>query len=196
VGNSRPTVLIDACSLAGALRRNLLLTLAEAGLFRVRWSQPILGETERAVAAMLRSRGDPDCSGRAAVAVASMIDAFPEAMVSDFDRQMRRCGELPDPADAHVLAAASKARATIIVTENTRHFPVRLVSRFGIETRTTDTFIAETVTLDVDQSVAALKSMRLRFRRPELSPDLLLSRLADAGMVRTGLLLQSCRDLL
>lgn len=35
---NRFTALIDACALAGALKRNLLLTLAEAEFFRLRWS--------------------------------------------------------------------------------------------------------------------------------------------------------------
>lgn len=35
----RFTVLIDACCLAGALRRNMLLSLAEAGFYRARWSE-------------------------------------------------------------------------------------------------------------------------------------------------------------
>jgi hypothetical protein len=50
---NRFTALIDACSLAGALNRDLLLTLAEASFFRLRWSGPILDETERAVARIL-----------------------------------------------------------------------------------------------------------------------------------------------
>jgi hypothetical protein len=32
------------------LKRNLLLTLAEADFFRLRWSEEILDETERAIA--------------------------------------------------------------------------------------------------------------------------------------------------
>lgn len=35
---NRYTALIDACTLADVFRRNLLLTLAEAEFFRVRWS--------------------------------------------------------------------------------------------------------------------------------------------------------------
>ncbi len=41
----RFTALIDACVLGGALRRNMLLSLADVGLFRPRWSSHILDET-------------------------------------------------------------------------------------------------------------------------------------------------------
>lgn len=54
---NRYTVFIDACTLASALRRNLLLTLAEAEFFRVRWSVPVLDETERAVEGILSDKG-------------------------------------------------------------------------------------------------------------------------------------------
>lgn len=45
----RFTALIDACVLGGALRCNLLLSLADAGLFRPRWSVRILDETQKAI---------------------------------------------------------------------------------------------------------------------------------------------------
>ena len=51
---NRYTAVVDACSLVGTLRRNLLLTLAEAEFFRIRWSEVILDETETAIAAILR----------------------------------------------------------------------------------------------------------------------------------------------
>ncbi len=53
----RFTALIDACALAGALKRNLLLTSAEAQFFRIRWSDKILDETEAAIEAILRAKG-------------------------------------------------------------------------------------------------------------------------------------------
>lgn len=52
----RFTVLVDACCLAGALRRNMLLSLAEAGFYRVRWSAMIMRETARAIEKLLKGR--------------------------------------------------------------------------------------------------------------------------------------------
>lgn len=53
---NRYTALIDACVLGRVLPRNLLLTLAEAGFFRVRWSGPVLDETRRTTAKLLRAQ--------------------------------------------------------------------------------------------------------------------------------------------
>jgi len=59
-------VLVDACSLAPALIRNLLLSIAEAEFFRVRWSVEILDETQAVIAKILGDRGFWDSAERAA----------------------------------------------------------------------------------------------------------------------------------
>ena len=54
----RFTALLDACVLGGALRRNMLLSLAEAGLFRPRWSSRILDETQKAITQITKGETD------------------------------------------------------------------------------------------------------------------------------------------
>lgn len=77
---NRYTAFVDACSLAGVLKRNLLLTLAEGEFYRLRWSVPVLDEVERAVAKMLADKGVHDANARAARARGSMEAAFEDAM--------------------------------------------------------------------------------------------------------------------
>lgn len=62
---NRYTALIDACVLARVLPRNLLLSLAEAGFFRVRWSGPVLDETGRAIAKLLRAQSSSEADAEA-----------------------------------------------------------------------------------------------------------------------------------
>jgi hypothetical protein len=57
---NRFTVLADACSLVPALNRNLLLSLAAAEFFRVRWSAAILDEAEAAIAKVIAAKGIAD----------------------------------------------------------------------------------------------------------------------------------------
>lgn len=45
----RFTALLDACVPGGALKRNLLRSPAEAGIFPPRWTVRILDETQRAI---------------------------------------------------------------------------------------------------------------------------------------------------
>ncbi|WP_210115162.1 hypothetical protein, partial [Escherichia coli] len=69
---NRFTAFVDACSLASALKRNLLLSLAEAEFFRLRWSSRVLDETEAAIEEILSGKGFADATARAERARASM----------------------------------------------------------------------------------------------------------------------------
>jgi predicted nucleic acid-binding protein len=182
---NRYTAFIDACSLAGALKRNLLLTLAEAGFYRVRWSEAVMGEAQRAIKDIMEKRHVADAEGRSAAAVAVMIEAFDDAMVTDFDDFLSVAQGLPDRDDAHVLAAALKTRAHVIVTDNMKDFPSSVLAPLNIEARTTDEFIANTITLDPGKAVGAFREMRRRLNRPQKSPADLFIDMEASGLVLT-----------
>ena len=50
--------------------------------------------------------------------------------------------ELPDPGDRHVLAAAIRCSAQVIVTENHKDFPPETLDVYGIETLSADDMLA------------------------------------------------------
>lgn len=183
---NRYTALIDACSLADTLRRNLLLTLAEAGFFRVRWSAPIMEETERAIAKIARRKGLQDAEVRAARARAHMERAFPEASVDDFALWLDAAALLPDAGDRHVVAAALKTQAQTIVTENLSDFPHEALDPLRIEARPADDFIADTIALDIGRAVPAIRAMRLRLQRPAIDSERLLLDLEARGLIATA----------
>lgn len=145
---NRYTALIDACTLVSVWRRNLLLTLAEAEFFRLRWSEKILSETEGAISHMLKERGLPDYAVRAKRSVDGMQAAFPEALVEDIALFEIASYGLPDKNDEHVLAAALKTQAQALVTENLADFPPSILSPLAIEARSADDFIADTISLE------------------------------------------------
>lgn len=182
---NRYTALVDACSLVSVLRRNLLLSLAEAEFFRLRWSQPILDETERALTNLHHQRGNADAAARARRAIAAMTTAFPEAMVDDFAQLLAKPIGLPDPNDEHVIAAAVKTQAHAIVTENIADFPVELLSKLNLETRTADEFIADTIALEEGLAIPAIRNMRLRLTRPEMDASDLLRSFEAHGLFET-----------
>lgn len=188
---NRYTALIDACSLVSVMRRNLLLSLAEAEFFRVRWSEPILVETERALHRLHADRGHADAEQRAKKAVEAMKAAFPEALVTGLDllESARYC--LPDADDEHVLAAAVKTQAQALVTENLSDFPESILSQLNIEARNADQFIADTIALDEGRAVAAIRRMRARLQRPEIGPEELLRLLEAHGLMETASVLSS-----
>ena len=167
---NRYTAFADACILASALKRNLLLTLAEAEFFRLRWSVTVLDETERAIEKILDGKNIIDAAERAKRARAAMVSAFEEACVADFDHLLPVCTKLPDPKDQHVLAAAIKTQAATIVTDNLKDFPEVVLSSLNIEARSADDFLADTIALDTGRAVAAIRRMRERLKRPEMFP--------------------------
>ena len=188
---NRFTVVADACVLAPPLVRNLLLSLAEAELYRVRWSRRLLDEFERAVVRdVLRYRHErpADTARRARSA---MERAFPEAMVEGHEHLEAAMADIPDPDDRHVVAAALHSGAAQIITNNLRDFPVEVMGRLQIDVRTADEFIADTLDLPMDCSaaVAAVHRFRLRLKRPELTQGELLTRMERNGLAQTAALL-------
>jgi predicted nucleic acid-binding protein len=179
------TALIDACVLAGALKRNLILSLAAEGFFRVRWSQRILDETEAAITKQLAQRGDLGAEGRARLAIDAICLAFGDGIVGDYEGLTPTGLNLPDANDRHVIDAAIKAGAHVIVTDNLRDFPPEALGALGLEVRSTDAFLADTIDLDAGRAVAALFAMRLRFNRPTLTADALLSKMEGQGLFQT-----------
>lgn len=182
---NRFTALIDACALAGALKRNLLLTLAEAEFFRLRWSDQILDETQAAIESILSGKGVEDAAARALRARTAMVTAFEEACVGDFSGMMGAVTGLPDENDRHVVAAALKTSAAIIVTDNLKDFPERVLTPLNLEARSADAFIADTIALDPGRAVAAIRRMRERLKRPEKTAEILLLDMEAAGLTET-----------
>jgi len=182
---NRYAAFIDACALAGALKRNLLLTLAEAEFFRIRWSTAVLDETQNAIEAILTEKCVEDARGAALRARNAMERAFEDALVTDFDALRRACEGLPDPNDIHVLAAALKTQAAVIVTDNLRDFPTEILAPMNIAAQSTDGFIAETIAPHKDRAVAAIRTMRERFQRPDMTAEQLLLKMEAVGLTRT-----------
>lgn len=178
--------MVDACALAGALQRNLLLSLAEAEFFRVRWSAQVLDEAERAIAKIMTAKGDPAPLARARKSRAAMELAFEDATVGDYETIQRTLSDLPDPNDAHVIAAAVKTKASIIVTENVKHFPEAVIAPLELEAKTVDEFVADTIDLYPGRAVAAIRTMRLRLKKPEKSAEALLLDMEAAGLLLTA----------
>ena len=191
---NRFPVLIDACVLVGAMKRNILLSFAAAGLFRVRWTKELLDEVEKAVREIMEANEDPLSLRKAQRCRAAMEKAFPEARVKNYNKFLSSVTDLPDPDDWHVLAAALKAQVVLIVTENISHFPAEVLDQFNIEAMTSDQFIASTIDLNPENAVAALRELRQRLRNPAFGQSGFLQRMRDIGLQETSTLLEPHKD--
>jgi predicted nucleic acid-binding protein len=183
---NRFTAVIDACVLCSPLKRNLILSLAEAELFRIRWSDEIMDEAEKAITIILSKKDYDDAAERAAQARNIMNPAFAEATVVDYERLGNGIGKLPDEGDRHVIAAAIKSKAEIIVTENLKDFPKKVLANYGIEAKSSDEFIADAINLSPALAMDAIKRMRLRLDRPEKTPEILLLDMEKTGLTQSA----------
>lgn len=175
----RFTAVIDACVLAGAFRRNLLLSLAEVGFYRPRWSKRILEETEAAILKITKGENDGSHPRR------QIEEAFPESLVTGWE-VFEKSLALPDPKDNHVLAAAIAASAAVIVTDNIADFPQPKLTPHKIKAISADEFIADIVELDPAEALSALKRMRQRFHKPQLDVPALIRKSESQGLFKVA----------
>lgn len=120
-----------------------------------------------------------------------MERAFEDARVIGYEQFLLICANLPDSGDAHLLAAAVKTQAAMIVTENLKDFPGDVLEALNIEARSVDGFIADTIALNPGRAFAAIRKMRERFKKPEKSADILLLDMEAEGLVETVYILRA-----
>ena len=159
-----------------------MLTLAEAEFFRLRWSREVLAETQAAIEKIRLGKGHQDAAEKAVTARSQLEEAFEEAMVSDFGDFLPMCARLPDSKDMHVLAAALKTQAATIVTENLKDFPESILGPLNVEAKSGDAFLADTIALETGRAGAAIREMRIRLKKPEMTAEELLLQMEARGL--------------
>lgn len=195
---NRYTVVLDACVLVPPANRDLILCLAEAKFFRPQWSAKILDEAENAMAEIMAKRRTEsgDAADKARRVVERMSKAFPEALIDEGYVVYEPALILPDPNDRHVLAAAIHCRASTIVTDNLKDFPIGELAKHGIEAKSADDFIADEIDLDIIKAVGVVRNMRIRLKRPAISASDLLLKMEARGLSETTRLLRPFEDLI
>jgi predicted nucleic acid-binding protein len=177
---SRFTVLYDSCVLYPAPLRDLLLQLALTDLFRAKWTRMIHGEW---IDNLIANRPDLDRS-RLQRTRDLMDTAVRDAIVDGFEPLIEAL-TLPDPEDRHVLAAAIKCKADLIVTYNLSDFPAEYLQTWSIEAEHPDEFIVHLLGLDEARVCDAARKCRARLRNPTRTADEYLDILASRQLLET-----------
>ncbi|MCK9488334.1 MAG: PIN domain-containing protein [Xanthomonadales bacterium] len=185
------TAVYDACVLYPAPLRDLLMWLGLSGLFRARWSQQIHREWKRS---LLANR--PDLAAEQLDRTSRLMDqAIPDALVSGHQALIPSL-TLPDPDDRHVVAAAIRCNADVIVTFNERDFPGDILRPLGIEAQHPDEFIDNLFDLDPAAVVEAARRQRATLKSPAVDVDRYLESLLRQGLVQTVRSLTTYRNML
>ncbi len=178
------TAFYDASVLYGSTLRNLLMHLALTGLFRARWSA---GVHEEWTTALLRNR--PDLSRENLERTRMLMDKHAEdALVTGYEDLIDGL-HLPDPNDRHVLAAAIRGRASVIVTFNMRHFPAEILTPLEIEAQHPDDFVMHLWDLSAGSVLAAATRHRESLKNPMKAPVEYVAMLQKEGLNATAAIL-------
>jgi predicted nucleic acid-binding protein len=177
---------IDTCVLLKPYLCDALLTIAEAGVYRPLWSPMVMAELERNLAR--RGLDEKQIRHR----IDQMNEAFPDALVTGYEALI---GEMTnDPKDRHILAAAVRGAAEVLVTENLRDFPDEAVNTYNIAIVSQDTFLLDALDLRPADVVGALRRQVSRYHREPRTIESLMAILGgeSSGCPRFA---QACRQL-
>lgn len=171
------TVLYDANVLYPNILRDVLIRLAQTGLVHARWTDRILDETFENLA-----ENRPDIPAATLTKLRELMNrAVPDGLVTGYETLIPAL-TLPDEDDRHVLAAAIRAGAQVIVTANLRDFPDSKLTQFGIEAKHPDEFVMDLFHLDGVRVHQAVSATAAAWRHPPGTPADVCDRLAAAGL--------------
>ncbi len=163
--------VLDTSVLFPQLLRDTLLRVASQGLYRPLWSVETLRELrERLIAAYPERPPDIDRTIRL------MVRAFPDAEVAGYEGLVPTI-QIPDAGDRHVVAAALRGGADVIVTCNLADFPAGPLQSLGLEAQSPDAFLLERFEERPDRVLEALREQVAAYRRPPATVDELLADL-------------------
>lgn len=159
--------------------RDLLFWFASYDLFTPKWSKHIFSEWEK----VMKRKEIPDEEIKKRISKAQR--AFPDALVENYETLVDSL-TLPDEKDRHVLAAAIKTNANVIVTNNIKDFPNDYLSSFGLTAKAADDFITDTIDLNNELAVEAFRALVLNRTNPNLDEFEILDRFRKNGLVATA----------
>jgi predicted nucleic acid-binding protein len=188
---SQFTVLFDADVFYRSPVRDLLVQLAAKGLFRGRWTNQIHDEW---IENLLKNR--PNISRAQLERTRELINSSVlGCLVTDYEELMAGIS-LPDPNDVHVLAAAIRTQAQVIVTYNTKDFPPASLLKYGIEPQHPDTFLRYQMDLNLPMVLFCVKMIRARLKNPQKTAKEYLQTLFSQQLPQTVDILRQYANLI
>jgi len=185
------TAVFDACVLYPAPLRDLLMSVALSEKFRVKWTDEIHDEWVRN---LLKDRKDLT-EDKLRRTIELMNKAIPDSVVSNYEGYIDSL-ELPDPGDRHVLAAAIKCQADVIVTNNIKDFPQAILKKYDIDVQTPDVFLSHLFDLSPTEFCSAVRQQRARLKNPNHTTEEMLDIFYKQGLPLTVNKLKEVIDLL
>lgn len=165
--------------------------IAVTDLYRAKWTDTIHDEWMRNV---LKNR--PDLKLEQIQRTRDLMNSnIRDCLVTGYETLIDAV-TLPDPDDRHVLAAAIRAGADLIVTFNLNDFPKKDLQPYGIEAQHPDDFLTYQLDLAPNIVCAAAKRHRASLKNPPKDVDEYLATLEAQGLAQTVLSLRRFSELI
>ncbi len=148
-------------------------------LYTPKWSENIFDEWKDVM--VRKGVTEPEAEKR--VQKANL--AFPDALVKNYSGLIKNL-TLPDAKDRHVLAAAIKTNANVIVTNNLKDFPQEYLDSFGLTAKSADDFLTDIIDLNSDKAITAFTEMVLSKKNPAMDEFEVLENLRRNGLNDTA----------
>lgn len=151
--------------------------MADNVLYKPKWSEEIQEEWSRN---LLLNRPDLN-KGQLQLTIEAMNDAFPDSNVEKYDSLISGI-MLPDPNDCHVVAAAIRSKADVLVTYNLKDFPKSLENEYNIKIQHPDEFLCNVYDLHPEKAKEAFAKMVKRLKNPPKSQTQVLETLSKSDL--------------
>ncbi|MGO1543406.1 MAG: PIN domain-containing protein [Gulosibacter sp.] len=166
----------DTNVLYGALLNDFILELADRGLFRPLWSKDVLFELSKN---LVKNGEEPTLVEKR---VGTLERYFQDAMVSGYDDLVPTMTN--SQKDRHVLAAAVRGGAEVLVTFNLTDFPEASVQPFDLDVVHPDDFLLDQLDLYHAPTLRTLVELVNGYDSPAMTLDDFLLALTRAGVPR------------
>ena len=165
-------VFLDTNAIYGAAMSDMLLALAERSTYRPLWS---VGVLEELFDVLCRAGISPEAVNRR---IGAMRDAFPDAEVTGCEQLIPQM--TCDAGGRHVLAAAVRGGAAVIVSFNLKHFPEAALEPYQIDLLHPDDFLLNQLDLYPSLVVRAVAEVPQTYENPPISEKQAREILAEA----------------
>ena len=181
INSARFTAIIDANVLYPVVIRDYLIWLSIYELYTPKWSSKLLEE----FMSVFEKKGMNLSPEQIQRQVELINAACPHALVDNYEKLIQNV-KLKDENDRHVVAAAIKCNANVIVTHNLSDFPNDYLKTLGLTAVDPDTFIADMIDLSPEKCCDAFREMVLTKNKPPYEESEYLEIIRNNGLKQTA----------
>jgi hypothetical protein len=152
----------------------------------VKWTRQILDECFRNISAQR-----PDLEPEKLLRSRELLEqSILDVQVTGHEGLIEGLTGLPDPDDRHVVAAAIRCGAQVIVTFNLKDFPKAALAPYGMEAQHPDDFVRDLIDLDEVTVTQVVQAQAAALKNPPRTLREVLERLRVQGLTRSASLIE------